>query len=365
MIDFIQNIEYYIQNANNEYAKKALKLLKENNISFDVLTKHIENMSIFLDFDEVIVDLITPWLEYMEAKQIINPETGVAFVRKDIDTFTKFNDIGPESMKFLNDFFLYHSLEEAQKIDPTYTRLFSEVKLKSDAIRFFDILKENGLLTNIKILTASASKTSWSKNEFVQKHLSKYIEPFKQIITTGDKGIINDIKKFAILVDDGEHNHIGTTAQNDFITTFLINDYHNQTLKTSEDGAGKRIFRINTLDENDFFFKLMFSAVQDIVKKKDKSINGEIIQETYLQEYIQQEKDKIIDLKIKEELEKQRKKVIEKTIEVVGVRKVKEIFTDDSDRKLIKEITQDIRNRKKEEKVELKNNKHTLYSINT
>lgn len=294
----------------NPYNEEIKEIMNKYDLNYEIIKKHIENMSIYIDFDEIIVALIPAWVEYMKNVGILNEQTNKPFIEKEIDSFDKFDKIGSKAMNFLDDFFLYLSLDEAKKINPSYERFFSEIKMKDDAIELFKILKnikidnikepekEKTLFDNIKILTASAPKTHWSKYEFIKNNIPE-INLKTQLITTGDKSNINDIREFAILIDDGIHNHVNATKNNDFITTFLLDYQHNQELKTREDGFGKRIFRIKSLSEQDFFDKLLLAAVQDIGKKIQKDLNNNLIQLPYYQEHINELKkddEKIIKI---------------------------------------------------------------------
>lgn len=197
--------------------------LNENSIS-----QLIQNYKIYCDFDEILVDLITPWLKD------INHRNGTLFNREDVDSFHWF-DNQKNGLEFLNNDDVYDSVLPRQ-----------------EALLFLEKLKELGLLKNLVIVTATNSRNVFSKDKHIEKHFKEYFS-HHQVVTTKSKDLLDYSN--AVLIDDGIHNVEAVVMKNPYARALILHYKHNESLDT-----GNRIQRINSL--MDFFDLLPLLVLQ-------------------------------------------------------------------------------------------------------
>ncbi len=88
----INNLKEDIED--NRYKAKIRYLMSKHDIDLDKLIKLIKSMTIYLDYDEVLVDLNKAWLKYY------NQENQTDFKYTDIDKFYWW-DNKPKGLDFL------------------------------------------------------------------------------------------------------------------------------------------------------------------------------------------------------------------------------------------------------------------------
>lgn len=233
----INNIDEII----NDYTKEEKQEIKsiiakykgtENEIDKEGIKELVQNVTIYSDFDDVLVDLMKAWVKD------INKKTNTDYKYKDVNNFRWFQGI-EGGMDFLENEDLYQKKDEKGE---------QIIKLRNDVIPFLKELKRNDMLDNLLIVTATYYKNYVSKKEFISEHLSEYIDE-KSVVTTNSKFSL-DFNN-AVLIDDGAHNVEDTVMTNPYAYTFVISHPHNQKLYT-----GKRIKRILTLKEVLYYLPL-------------------------------------------------------------------------------------------------------------
>lgn len=221
----INNLKSITDTYSKEEKEEFEKLIKKYNFNDEKLKNLIKNVTIYSDFDDVIVDLMTPWVED------INKRNGTKYKKTDVKDFFWFSNI-ENGMKFLDNEELYQLKDNKGK---------DIIKLRSDVIPFFNELKRNDMLSNVVIVTSTFEKNYVSKKKYIKENLSSYIDP-DNIVTTSKKYLLRFDN--AILIDDGSHNVEQTVMSNPYANAFVLNQPHNESLYT-----GKRIKRINSLKE--------------------------------------------------------------------------------------------------------------------
>ena len=108
----------YIDGVLKELYKKNPEL-NENDVQAEHILKDLENMTLYLDFDDVIVDLLTSWVEYLN-NMGFELDGKKNLTREDMTDFSIFdkmtNEIeGLSPFDFLQDEFLYLTMEETLK----------------------------------------------------------------------------------------------------------------------------------------------------------------------------------------------------------------------------------------------------------
>jgi len=212
----INNIEKIIENSNYKEEIKEL-ISKYDEITIETLTNMIKSMKLYCDYDEVLCDLITPWIKD------INSRNNTKYKNSDVNDFFWFEGI-ENGLEFLNDSKMY------DRVNPT-----KESKL------FLKTLEKNKLINNLSIVTSTMTNAVVSKEKHINTHFSKFID-LKRVHTTSSKWEMNYDN--AILIDDGFHNAVKTVIANPYAYVFLLNYDHNKDFYT-----GKRIIRINSLME--------------------------------------------------------------------------------------------------------------------
>lgn len=284
---------------NSDYKNELMKKLKKNKLNLKDLNNLINNCEINCDYDEVLADLIRPWLLYLnknlnnlmnEIKKENNINEKISLKKinsilnkkifnnnnnnhKDFDkNFLKeFKNNILNNKKFnyktkdVNDFYWFNDIPlglDFLNIDDIY----SFVEPKKDAIHFLEEIKNNNLLDNFRIVTSTPNQNVLSKSKHIEKYFSKYINP-KQVITTNDKTKFSGL---SILIDDAIHNVENAVKKNPFVYAFVLNYTHNLDLKT-----GKRIIRINSL--NEIFQHLPMVILNEYERFQRKDLQNELL----------------------------------------------------------------------------------------
>ncbi len=222
----INNINDIVENSYTKEEKEEFYSLKKKyNLNDEKLKELIKNVTIYSDFDDVIVDLFTPWVKD------INKRNKTNYKREEVKDFFWFSNL-ENGMEFLQNENLYQLKDENQK---------DLIKLRKDVIPFFKELERNDMLSNVVIVTSTYEKNYISKKKYIKDNLSNYLD-VDNMVTTSKKYLLSFDN--AILIDDGSHNVVQTVMSNPYATAFVLNQPHNESLYT-----GKRIKRINSLKE--------------------------------------------------------------------------------------------------------------------
>ncbi len=222
----INNINDIVENSYTKEEKEEFYSLKKKyNLNDEKLKELIKNVTIYSDFDDVIVDLFTPWVKD------INKRNKTNYKREEVKDFFWFSNL-ENGMEFLQNENLYQLKDENQK---------DLIKLRKDVIPFFKELERNDMLSNVVIVTSTYEKNYISKKKYIKDNLSNYLD-IDNMVTTSKKYLLSFDN--AILIDDGSHNVVQTVMSNPYATAFVLNQPHNESLYT-----GKRIKRINSLKE--------------------------------------------------------------------------------------------------------------------
>jgi len=250
------------QVSSSKDKQEIIKLMKKYKINYKELKNMINNLTIYCDYDEVLADLVTPWLKYL------NDLNGTNWKSKDVDSFYWFNEQA-NGIEFLNN-----------------RNLYDNIPIKKGSIEFFETLKKNNMLENLTIVTATVTPTIESKEKHMKKYFKDYIN-LKKVVTTGSKWQMDYTN--AVLIDDGAHNVEDTVIKNPYAHAFILNYSHNKDLYD-----GKRITRINSL--NEFFNHLPLL----VLKKYDRFFDPE--QKHLREENFSILKDKRKSTKLKEKI---------------------------------------------------------------
>lgn len=175
----INNLKSITDTYSKEEKEEFENLMKKYNFNDEKLKNLIKNVTIYSDFDDVIVDLMTPWVED------INKRNGTKYKKTDVKDFFWFSNI-ENGMKFLDNEELYQLKDNKGK---------DVIKLRSDVIPFFNELKRNDMLGNVVIVTSTFEKNYVSKKKYIKENLSSYIDP-DNIVTTSKKYLLRLIMLF-------------------------------------------------------------------------------------------------------------------------------------------------------------------------
>jgi len=225
--------------CSDEYIEEIHELMIKNNLSIEEAISNLRHMRIYFDYDDWIVDLINPWVKYLNEKNNTN------YKKEEIKEFFFFSSI-QNGMDFL--------LKEE---DP-----YQYVKVREGILELFIELENNGLLNNVSIVTATVPETYLSKKKQYEKDIynplceifqHKFNKEFPltysdTFITTTKKELLN--YNNAVLVDDAKHNVEKVVKINTYAYAMVVNHEHNQNLTT-----GDRIIRLNKTED---FFKILF-----------------------------------------------------------------------------------------------------------
>ena len=273
----INNINDIVENSYTKEEKEEFYSLKKKyNLNDEKLKELIKNVTIYSDFDDVIVDLFTPWVKD------INKRNKTNYKREDVKDFFWFSNL-ENGMEFLQNENLYQLKDENQK---------DLIKLRKDVIPFFKELERNGMLSNVVIVTSTYEKNYISKKKYIKDNLSNYLD-VDNMVTTSKKYLLSFDN--AILIDDGSHNVVQTVMSNPYATAFVLNQPHNESLYT-----GKRIKRINSLKE------VLVNLPLTTLRNYDRHFDFE---KQYLREETLQIKSKQLEEeKKKQQLEEEKRK---------------------------------------------------------
>ncbi len=273
----INNINDIVENSYTKEEKEEFYSLKKKyNLNDEKLKELIKNVTIYSDFDDVIVDLFTPWVKD------INKRNKTNYKREEVKDFFWFSNL-ENGMEFLQNENLYQLKDENQK---------DLIKLRKDVIPFFKELERNGMLSNVVIVTSTYEKNYISKKKYIKDNLSNYLD-VDNMVTTSKKYLLSFDN--AILIDDGSHNVVQTVMSNPYATAFVLNQPHNESLYT-----GKRIKRINSLKE------VLVNLPLTTLRNYDRHFDFE---KQYLREETLQIKSKQLEEeKKKQQLEEEKRK---------------------------------------------------------
>jgi 5'(3')-deoxyribonucleotidase len=211
----INNLKNVIEES--KHKAKIKYLMTKHDIDLQMLQHLIKTMSIYLDYDEVLVDLNKAWLLYY------NKNNNTDYVYEDIDKFYWW-DTKPNGLDFL----------EKEK------DCYKDVKPRIDVENFFEIIKNNNMIDNISIATFSYPRNILSKFNNIRKYF-----PFisdRKVFITGQKWDLNF--NHAIMIEDGANNATEIVSKNPYAYILLLDTIHNKDLKT-----GNRIKRIESIIE--------------------------------------------------------------------------------------------------------------------
>lgn len=143
----------------------------------------MRKLTILIDMDDTLEDLLVVWVEYMNDKF----KTSVRHENiNDWDMRTFFPDISPSK--------LFGALEDEE--------LWKMVRPKPGAVEYVKKIMDDG--HDVFIVTSSHYKTLIPKMEYVLFRYFPYLTWDHVIITSHKQMIRGDV-----LIDDGVHNHIG------------------------------------------------------------------------------------------------------------------------------------------------------------
>lgn len=176
--------------------------------------KHKSETIILVDMDDVMIDLVTHWVE------TLNNKYGTSVKTQDINNwqFTRF----------------FSSLTSEQVYEPLIKKDFwKSIKPIEEVQQYLKMLHNEGY--QIYVCTS----TNWKNVKFKVKYvLNKYFDfiPWENVIITANKQMI----KADFLIDDGIHNLRGGDYKK-----LLFNKPHNKSVDTN----GTDIVRVNNWKE--------------------------------------------------------------------------------------------------------------------
>lgn len=116
----INNINDIVKSYSKEEKEEFYFLKKKYNFDDEKLKNLVKNVTIYSDFDDVIVDLFTPWVKD------INKRNKTNYKREDVKDFFWFSNI-ENGMEFIQDENLYQLKDDDKK---------DLIKLRKDVIPF-------------------------------------------------------------------------------------------------------------------------------------------------------------------------------------------------------------------------------------
>jgi hypothetical protein len=212
----MNNFEEYIgEFKNNVEVQNKMKILNINN---EQLKDLIKEFTIQCDYDEVLVDLITPWINSINKKQGTN-------YTNEIPEFHFFEKI-EGGLDYLS-------------IPDVYQ---TEVKPFDNSLKFIQTLSKLNLMENFHIVTSTVSAQHDSKIKQIKEIFPEI--NIKNVHTTSNKGELSRLN--SVLIDDAIHNNMNVVENNSYAYAMILNKSWNKDMK-----VGKRVKRID--DINDFF----------------------------------------------------------------------------------------------------------------
>jgi 5'(3')-deoxyribonucleotidase len=218
--------------------------------------------TVYFDFDDVVADLTTPWLDF------INKEFNSNFTKKHVTEWGFFDKVA----------------SYVSPSNPSFT--ISEIKdsifgfLDSDIYKsikpnnsIIDVMKKlNDLGFNLKILSAGLNV---DKLLFIEKYLP-FLEPQKSFIFSVDKSIVRE----GILIDDRKENCESFVDLCDISYSLMIKTFANSDAITN-----KRISS-HDVDNFDSIFNTIVDNSIDLFKRKTNLKH--IIESSSLSSYLPQ-----------------------------------------------------------------------------
>jgi len=224
---------------NHKFRAKITYLMKKHNLNHGELIILIQNLNIYLDYDEVLVDLNKSWLKFY------NKENNTNYHINDINKFYWWEN-KKNGLDFLNSEDMYNDVEKTEYADD-----------------LFKILQSNNLEKNVKIATFSYPKNILSKFNNIKRNFPNITE--KQIYYIGEKWMLN--YNHAILIDDSAEHAQEIVEKNPYAYVFLLDKIYNKNIKT-----GHRIKRITNILEFFDYLPLVVLEIYDIHKNKNINI---------------------------------------------------------------------------------------------
>jgi len=234
---------------NKNYNQIKQTLNKYNITEIELSYSILYHFNINIDYDDVLVDLLGYWIEYLNKKnknnifykKLLLQNVGDFILKSEyINTFYIFNNLEQKRIKYIqNPNNPKNMIEEAKKIN--FFEMFKDKDLyqkifpKESALEFIKQTKEIGF-ENIYILTSSITSSIESKEKQVVELFE--LSP-KQIITSKEKGKSANFD-YGLLIDDHKDNLSSVVQQNPNGYGALVDMPHNVDYK-----VGKRIKRIN------------------------------------------------------------------------------------------------------------------------
>lgn len=228
---------------NKTQQKSSEEIIKKYNLKDEDIQKIINETTIFFDYDEVLVDLITPWLEH------INKTTPLNLKRQDITEFFIFEKYQKElDKKYGNGIY--------DVFDFLNGDTYKNVNVNEGSRSIIRKLKEYGF--DIKIITASHTSSVKSKEEHIKKYFGDLIDYSNDVAFLKDKKLIN--MEGGIFIDDGIHNLESVLKRYETTQGILLDHSHNKLMKTD-----KRVVRIDSLNEIE---SVLLNKVLNILDRK-------------------------------------------------------------------------------------------------
>jgi len=233
----INNLDKIIENS--KFKAKIKYFLNKHNLNIVDLKKLIFSLKIYLDYDEVLVNLNEEWIKYYNLKNNTN------YSIDDIDKFYWWDDKD-------------NGLDFLLKNNDCY----KNVSIKKDVNKFFDIAKNNNILNNMRIVTFSYPNNLLSKYNHIKKNFPWFDE--KDIHITGQKWELDF--NHSIIIEDSASHSVKIVRKNPFAYVLLLNMKYNEDLV-----VGNRIKRINSILELFDYLPLLalenYNRHNDIKKK--------------------------------------------------------------------------------------------------
>ena len=158
----------------------------------------MKNLTILVDMDDTIENLLDSWLHFL------NVEYGYHVTPDDITSW------------YIDE--AYPELTQWQVYAPLFTKkLWKDVKPKWDAVKYLQMLKEDG--HEIYITTSSNFKTIHTKVESVLHRYFPFIDDLHVIVATNKQMLRGDV-----MIDDAPHNLV-----NGEYDKILMNAPHNRS----------------------------------------------------------------------------------------------------------------------------------------
>lgn len=202
------------------------------------MTSNYSNITLLVDMDDTIENLIPAWVEWLNNKHGTNVKP---------DDVTDWN-----MQKF------YPELSVDEVYAPLYVDEFwTTIEPKQDAI--FYLSKINDMGFNLYICTNSNYKTIRCKLEHIIDQYFPFIS-WNQIINIAHKQLINA----DILVDDGIHNLVGGSYRK-----ILMTAYHNRDYDAHSNGM------VRVHNWKDAFNKIIEYSDQILKSKHGEQLNAD------------------------------------------------------------------------------------------